>query len=91
MQPPPVPAAFPLGQIHYAMASQRLAGGRRLRPGVSSWLRLAAILTLTTGTALIGGLLAVRKYSDRDRRREAHTTVQTPVVPPPAGVDTAAY
>ena len=36
MQPPLVPAAFPLGQIHYAMALQRLARGGRLRPEVSS-------------------------------------------------------
>jgi hypothetical protein len=50
-------------------------------------------LLLSLGTALLGGLLAVRKYErgDRSRSREDHTTVQTPVVPPPSGVDTAAY
>jgi len=50
-------------------------------------------LLLSLGTALLGGLLSIRKLDrgERGRRREEHTTVQTPVVPPPAGVDTAAY
>jgi hypothetical protein len=50
-------------------------------------------LLFSLGTALIGGLLSVRKFDrgERGRRREEHTTVQTPVVPPPTSVDTAAY
>jgi hypothetical protein len=71
-------------EAQHAVRSAADATGKAL-------LAAGTSLLLSLGTALIGGLLAVRKYSDRDRRREAHTTVQTPVVPPPAGVDTAAY
>jgi hypothetical protein len=50
-------------------------------------------LLLSLGTALLGGLLAVRGFGREggEYRRERHTTMQTPVVPPPPGVDTAAY
>ena len=61
----------------------RAAGRALLGAGVS--------LLVSLGTALLGGLLAVRGFHHEERRRERHTTVQTPVVPPPPGVDTAAY
>jgi MFS family permease len=70
----------------YAVRSAADATGKAL-------LAAGTSLLLSLGTALLGGLLSVRKFErgDRGRRREEHTTVQTPVVPPPAGVDTAAY
>jgi hypothetical protein len=68
----------------YAVRSAADATGKAL-------LAAGVSLLLSLGTALIGGLLSVRKLDRGGRRREEHTTVQTPVVPPPAGVDTAAY
>ena len=68
----------------YAVRSAADATGKAL-------LAAGVSLLLSLGTALIGGLLSVRKLDRSGRRREEHTTVQTPVVPPPAGVDTAAY
>jgi hypothetical protein len=72
---------------HYAVRSAADATGKAL-------LAAGTSLLLSLGTALLGGLLAVKKLGlgDKGRRgREEHTTVQTPVVPPPAGVDTSAY
>lgn len=68
----------------YAVRSAADATGKAL-------LAAGVSLLLSLGTALIGGLLSVRKLDRSGRRREEHTTVQTPVVPPPAGVDTGAY
>ena len=62
------------------------AGKALLGAGVS--------LLVSLGTALLGGLLAVRglhREHHDDRRHERHTTMQTPVVPPPSGIDSAAY
>jgi hypothetical protein len=70
---------------HAVRSAADATGKALLAAGVS--------LLLSLGTALLGGLLSVRKFErgGRGRRREEHTTVQTPVVPPPTGVDTAAY
>ena len=70
---------------HAVRSAADATGKALLAAGVS--------LLLSLGTALLGGLLSVRKFDrgERGRRREEHTTVQTPVVPPPTGVDTAAY
>jgi hypothetical protein len=59
------------------------AGKALLGAGVS--------LLVSLGTALLGGLLAVRGFHHDERRRKRRTTVQTPVVPPPSEIDTAAY
>jgi hypothetical protein len=72
---------------HYAVRSAADATGKAL-------LAAGTSLLLSLGTAVLGGLLAVKKHEkgERGRRnRETHTTLQTPVVPPPEGVDTAAY
>jgi hypothetical protein len=57
--------------------------GKALLAGGTSML-------LSLGTALLGGLLAMRSF-DREHEHHRHTTMQTPVVPPPAGVDTSGY
>jgi hypothetical protein len=66
-------------QAQHAVRSAADATGKAL-------LAAGTSLLLSLGTALIGGLLGVRKLDrgDTPRRREEHTTVQTPVVPPPA-------
>jgi hypothetical protein len=58
--------------------------GKALLAGGTSML-------LSLGTALLGGLLAMRSFERSDREHRRHTTMQTPVVPPPAGVDTSGY
>jgi len=67
---------------HAARAAADATGKALLAGGTS--------LLLSLGTALLGGLLAVRGFG-RNRDDERHTTMQTPVVPPPPGADTAAY
>jgi hypothetical protein len=72
---------------HYAVRSAADATGKAL-------LAAGTSLLLSLGTALLGGLLAVKKRDNGERQRrasESHTTLQTPVVPPPAGVDSSAY
>lgn len=70
--------------VHAGLSAADAAGKALLAAGTS--------LLLSLGTALLGGLLGIRGFG-RDkgngRRREDHTTMQTPVVPPPRGVDAA--
>lgn len=72
------------GQAEHAALTAADAVGKAL-------LAAGTSLLLSLGTALLGGLLAVRGFGkdggDRRRVNEEHTTVQTPVVPPPAGVE----
>jgi hypothetical protein len=78
----------PLAPTHQQLKAADRTGKALLAAGTS--------LLLSLGTGLLGGLLAVRGFGGREddgrrglrRDRDTHTTLQTPVVPPPP-MDTA--
>ena len=77
----------PLAPTHQQLKVADRTGKALLAAGTS--------LLLSLGTGLLGGLLAVRGFRkhtggrrEEERIRESHTTLQTPVVPPPP-TDTA--
>lgn len=77
----------PLAPTHQQLKRADRTGKALLAAGTS--------LLLSLGTGLLGGLLAVRGFGKREdghghgrREHDKHTTLQTPVVPPPP-MDTA--